>query len=200
LDSAAIPVALVFLLVLVSWRVLYSFNRDLVRARAWGALTRRSFPFVAMTLMAMSVFFIHGVEESWILATWAGVFGVAVILSNLLAMPASERKANKAFRTGNYEEAATRYRELVEESPLARHYAFLGAALAADERRAEAIESLTRATELDPEYGIAYYNRALVQRQEGRRGRAIKDLRRALEADLPRRFRGTARSLLKELK
>ena len=52
---------------------------------------------------------------------------------------------------------------------------------------------------LDPEYGIAYYNRALVLNRMGRKGRSIKDLKRALETDLPRRLKNQAKGLLEEL-
>jgi len=51
---------------------------------------------------------------------------------------------------------------------------------------------------LDPDYGLAYYNRALVLRRLGRKSRATKDLQRALESDLPRRFRTAARRALEE--
>jgi Tfp pilus assembly protein PilF len=54
------------------------------------------------------------------------------------------------------------------------------------------------AVEIDPEYGLAYYNRALILQRLGRKSRATKDLKRALETDLPRRFRTAARRALEE--
>lgn len=200
MGAAAIPVILVFLLVFLSWRVVFSTNRDLFRAKAWKPLGRRALPFVVLTLMAMSLFVVQGYRENQaVLLTWAIVFAAAVVSSNMISMPRAERAASKAFRQGKYEEAVENYRKLAEEQPLARHHAFLGAALGANGQDEEGIEESTRAIEQDPEYGIAYYNRGLIFRRMNRRSRAKKDLQRALEADLPRRFRGNIKGLLEEL-
>lgn len=150
--------------------------------------------------MALSLFVVQSYRTEWILTLWAVLFAGAVVASNLLSMPGPERRANKAFRKGDYDEASTQYRKLVEEQPLARHKAFLGAALGAGGHNEEALESSTEAIEQDPKYGIAYYNRALILRRMNRKSRAAKDLKRAMEADLPRRFRGNAKGLLEELK
>jgi len=200
--AGAIPVVLTFLLVLVAWRVVIQFNRDLVRARAWGELARRSLPFVAITLMALSLPFVQSLsrENGQVSVLWAVGFGALLVASNFLATPILERRANGAFRRGDYEEAARLYGRLAEERPLARHYAFLGAALGAKEEHEGAIEAATKATELDGEYGLAYYNRALVQRRLGRKTKARRDLEKALEADLPRRFRRSAQAALRDLK
>ena len=99
----------------------------------------------------------------------------------------------------NYQKAAELYRELVEEKPLARNHAFLGAALGASERLQESVDSSTEAIKKDPKYGFAYYNRALVLHRMGKKSRAVKDLKQALEADLHRRFRTAARKMLEEL-
>ncbi|MGB3634356.1 MAG: hypothetical protein WA982_09975 [Rubrobacteraceae bacterium] len=200
MGAAAIPLILVFLLVFLSWRVVFSTNRDLFRAKAWGPLGRRALPFVVLTLMALSLLVVQGYRENQaVLLTWAIVFAIAVISSNMVSMPRSERAASKAFRQGNYEKAVENYRKLTEEQPLARHHAFLGAALGAEGRDEEGIEESTKAIEQDPQYGIAYYNRGLIHRRMNRRSRAKKDLQRALEADLPRRFRGNIKGLLEEL-
>ncbi|MBW3549693.1 MAG: tetratricopeptide repeat protein [Proteobacteria bacterium] len=111
----------------------------------------------------------------------------------------AKRKASRAFRKGDYEGAATLYRKLAEEHPLARHWAFLGAALGAGGHHEGALEASSNAVELDPQYGLAYYNRALILRNTGRRSRAIKDLKKALEADLPRRFKSAASKVLAEM-
>jgi len=87
----------------------------------------------------------------------------------------------------------------VEEKPLARNKAFLGAALGAAERNEESVDLSTQAIEQDSEYGLAYYNRALVLQRMGKKSRATKDLNKALEADLPRRFRSAARGMLEEI-
>jgi tetratricopeptide (TPR) repeat protein len=199
LGAAAVPIVLAFLLVFFAWRMVFSFNRDLIRARAWGELVRRTLPFAALTLMAFSLYPVQAYGVGWALTVWGVASAVLIVVSNLFSMPTLERRANKAFRRGDYGEAATLYRELVEESPLARHYAFLGAALGAGEHYEESLDASTQAIKKDPRYGLAYYNRALVLRRMNRKSRAVKDLDRALESDLPRRFKVSARKLREEL-
>lgn len=193
-----LAVTLLILVLVVSWRLVYSANRDLVRVREWGELGRRSLPFAALSLMAISLLLIQGSDDQT-LTIWAGAAIVLVIFSNVFSTSASERRANRAFRKGDYEEAIGEYRTLTEERPLARYFAFLSASLGAAEHYDEAVEASTQAVKRDPEYGIAYYNRALLFQRMGRRGRTVKDLKRALDADLPRRFRSTAQKLLNDL-
>lgn len=201
MGAAAIPIVLLILLVFLSWRIVFSANKDLFRARAWKSLARRASPFAVLTLMALSLFFVQGYRENQsVMLIWALTFAAAVIASNMFSMPRPERQASKAFRKGDYEQAVEQYRELVEEQPIARHHAFLGAALGAAGHDEEGIEESTKAIEKDSKYGIAYYNRGLILRRLKRKSRAKKDLQRALDADLPRRFRGSARGLLEELK
>ncbi|MGF1471103.1 MAG: hypothetical protein ACFB50_05075 [Rubrobacteraceae bacterium] len=200
MGAAVLPLILVILLVFLSWRVVFGSNRDLFRAKAWGALARRAAPFGVLTLMAVSLFVVQYFRENQaVLVTWALTFAVAVVASNMYSMPRAEREASRAFRKGDYDKAVDGYRKLAEEKPLARHYAFLGAALGANDQNEEGIEASTKAIERDPEYGIAYYNRGLILRRLNRRSRAKKDLQRALEADLPRRFRSNVRGLLEDL-
>jgi tetratricopeptide (TPR) repeat protein len=198
LGTGAIPIVLTFLLVFVAWRLVYAFNKDLARARAWGELARRALPFAAITVMATSLPLIQGRQESWVPFAWVLAFGAILVASNLLSIPLEERRATRAFRSGDYEGAAALYRRLVEKNPLARYWAFLGAALGAAERLEEGVDASTKAVELDPEYGLAYYNRALILRKQGRNSRAKKDLKRALDADLPRRFRKAVKGMLEE--
>jgi hypothetical protein len=40
------------------------------------------------------------------------------------------------------------------------------------------VEASTKAIKQDPEYGLAYYNRALVLERMGKKSRATKDLKR----------------------
>jgi tetratricopeptide (TPR) repeat protein len=199
LGSGAIPVVLLILLVFLTWQTIYSANRDLVRAKAWGELARRALPFGALALMALSLFVVQGYREGWVMITWLFVSGALIVLASVLSISSTERRANRAFRSGNYQKAAELYRELVEEKPLARNHAFLGAALGASERLQESVDSSTEAIKKDPKYGLAYYNRALVLRRMGKKSRAVKDLKQAIEADLPRRFRSAARKMLQEL-
>jgi tetratricopeptide (TPR) repeat protein len=197
--SGAITIVLIFLLLFVSWQTIYAANRDLARAKAWGALVRRSLPFFALLLMVLSLFVVQSFGESWTLVVWMATAGVAVIGASLLSVSPLERRANKAFRSGDYARAVELYRELVDEKPLARNKAFLGAALGAGERYEESVDLSTQAIEEDPQYGLAYYNRALVLQRMGKKSRAIKDLEKAQETDLPRRFRSASRRMLEEI-
>ncbi|MBV9455162.1 MAG: hypothetical protein JOZ19_13760 [Rubrobacter sp.] len=197
---SAVPIVLTFLLVFFAWRVVYTSNKDLVRANAWGELTRRLLPFVAIAATAASLPLLQNFEGPLSVA-WVLTFGAVLVLSNFLSVPIDERRASRAFRNGDYAGAAALYRKLVEKRSLARYWTFLGAALGAGDHNEEAIEASTKAVKLDPEYGLAYYNRALIIRKMGRKKRAAKDLEKALDAaDLPRRFRTGARKELEELR
>ena len=198
MGAGAIPIVLTFALLVVAWQVVFASNRDLVRARAWSELVRRLLPFAAIAIMAASLPLVQGPQVWWLPYAWALAFGAVLVVANFLSMPLDERRATRAFRTGDYAGAAALYRKLVERRPLARYWAFLGAALGAGERHEEGVDASTMAVEIDPEYGLAYYNRALILQRLGRKSRATKDLKRALETDLPRRFRTAARRALEE--
>lgn len=199
MGSAAVPVVLIFLIVVFSGVTIYSANRDLARAKAWGDLARRFLPFVVLALMAVSLYFVRTFAEGWVTLAWIILFGVLIVASSLFSVPALERRANGVFRRGDYPQAAELYEKLVQERPLARNHAFRGAALGASERYDESINASTKAIDTDPEYGLAYYNRALVLRRTGKKSRAVQDLNKALEADLPRRFRSASKKILQEL-
>ena len=199
MGTGAIPIILVFLLVFLTWQTIYSANRDLVRAKKWGELARRALPFGALLLMALSLFIVQTFRENWVMFTWMAVSGAGIVAATLLSISSLERRASKAFRKRDYSKAAELYEQLADEKPLARNQAFLGAALGASERYDESVKASTRAIEDDPEYGIAYYNRALVRRRQGKTSLAVKDLRRALEVDLPRRFRTSVNKMLEDI-
>jgi len=190
---------LIFLIVVFSGVTIYSANRDLARAKAWGDLARRFLPFVVLALMAVSLYFVRTFAQGWVTLAWIILFGVLIVASSLFSVPALERRANGVFRRGDYPQAAELYEKLVQERPLARNHAFRGAALGASERYDESINASTKAIDTDPEYGLAYYNRALVLRRTGKKSRAVQDLNKALEADLPRRFRSAAKKILQDL-
>jgi tetratricopeptide (TPR) repeat protein len=198
--STAVTVVLIFLIVVFSGVTIFSANRDLVRAKAWGDLARRFLPFVVLALMAISLYFVRAFAEGQVVIAWMALFGVLIIASSLFSVPALERRANGVFRRGDYPQAAELYGKLAQEKPLARNHAFHGAALGASERFDESINASTKAIDTDPEYGLSYYNRALVLRRMGKKTRARKDLEKALEADMPRRFRSAARKMLEDLK
>jgi tetratricopeptide (TPR) repeat protein len=197
--SGAITVVLIFLLLFASWQTIYLANRDLVRAKAWEDLARRALPFFALLLMVFSLFVVQSFGQGWVLLAWMAVAGVVIIGASLLSVSSLERRANKTFRSGDYATAIELYEKLVEVKPLSRNKAFLGAALGAAERYEESVDLSTQAIEQDPEYGLAYYNRALVLQRRGKKSRAVKDLKKALEVDLPRRFRSAARGMLEEI-
>ena len=199
MGSGAIPIVLVFLLVFLTWQTIYSANRDLVRAKELFELARRALPFGVLLLMALSLFIVQTYREGWVTITWMAVSGAGIVAASLFSISSLERRASRAFRQRDYPKAAELYEQLAEEKPLARNQAFLGAALGASERYEESVNASTKAIEDDPEYGIAYYNRALVRRRQGKTSLAVKDLRRALEVDLPRRFRTSVRTMLEEL-
>ena len=196
--SGAIPIVLVFLLVFLTWQTIYSSNRDLVRAKEWGELARRALPFGVLLLMALSLFLVQTFRESWAILAWMAVSGAGIVAASVLSISSLERRANRAFRGRDYPRAAELYGQLAEEKPLARNHAFLGAALGASERYEDSINASTRAIEEDPDYGLAYYNRALVRQRMGKKSLAVKDLKKALEVDLPRRFRTNARKMLED--
>src|ERR671917_2393938 len=104
MGSSAIPVVLIFLLVFLTWQTIYSSNRDLVRAKAWGELARRALPFGALALMALSVFLIQQYRQGWVLITWMVVSGVLIVVSSLFSVPTLERRASKAFRRRDYQQ------------------------------------------------------------------------------------------------
>jgi len=197
--SGAITIVLIFLLLFVSWQTIYAANRDLARAKAWGDLARRALPFLALLLMVLSLFVVQSYGDGRTLLVWMAVSGIVIVGASLLSVSSLERRANRAFRSGDYARAVGYYEELVEEKPLARNKAFLGAALGASERYEESVEASTQAIKDDPKYGLAYYNRALVLQRMGKKSRAVKDLEKAQEADLPRRFRSASRRMLDEL-
>jgi tetratricopeptide (TPR) repeat protein len=197
--SGAITIVLIFLLLFVSWQTIYAANRDLARARAWGDLARKALPFLALLLLVLSLFIVQSYGQGRMLLAWMGVSAVAIIGASFLSASSLERSANRAFRAGDYARAVELYRELVQEKPLARNKAFLGAALGASELYEESVAASTQAIQDDPEYGLAYYNRALILQRMGKKSRAVKDLEKAQETDLPRRFRSASRKMLEEL-
>src|SRR3712207_3936686 len=117
MGSGAIPIVLVFLLVFLTWQTIYSSNRDLVRAKEWGDLARRVLPFGALALMALRLFVVQGYREGWVMITWLFACGVLIVLGSVLSISSTERRANKAFRGGDFQRAADLYSDLAEKKP-----------------------------------------------------------------------------------
>jgi tetratricopeptide (TPR) repeat protein len=216
MPAGFLTVVLLVLLLVVAFQVIFSFNRDLFRVGAYKELGRKALPLAALIVMAATLPLVQSAPAEWVPVVWALTLGGAIILANFLSMPALERRAGRHFRRGRYGEAAEGFRELARDKGLARYYTFLGAALGASEEKdggdgsdgssrktseigetlQGSIDASTRAVELDPDYGIAYYNRALIHQKSGHRSKAAKDMQRALDADLPRRFRSAAKQYL----
>lgn len=212
MPAGLFTVVLLVLLLVVAFQVIFSFNRDLFRAGAYKELGRKALPLAALVVMAATLPLIQTASAEWVPVVWAVALGGVIILANFLSMPALERRAGRHFRRGRYGEAAEGFRELARGKGLARYYTFLGAALGASEEKGggdnssqklsqtlqDSIDASTKAVELDPDYGIAYYNRALIHQKAGRRSKAAKDMQRALDSDLPRRFRNAAKRYLEQ--
>jgi tetratricopeptide (TPR) repeat protein len=218
MPAGFLTVVLLVLLLVVAFQVIFSFNRDLFRVGAYKELGRKALPLGALILMAATLPIVQTATAEWVPVAWAVTLGGGIILANFFSMPALERKASRQFRRGRHAEAAEGFRSLAEDKPLARYYAFLGAALGASEEKGGdsgspnsggngssvsrslqgSIDASTKAIELDPDYGVAYYNRALIHQKAGKRSKAAKDMQRALEADLPKRFRTAAKRYLEQ--
>lgn len=187
------------LLLFLGWRSVATANGDLIRAGAWRELTRRMLPFGGILVMAATLPLIQDPPAGWIPLTWAVGMGLFILICNIFSIPGGERRAAKAFRKGEYDEAISIYDDLRNQKQLARYDAFQGAALAAAERHEDSVAATSRAIEADPEYGIAYYNRAMNYRRMGRKRSAVADFKKALESDLPRRFRKVSQQSIEEL-
>jgi len=88
LGSGALPVVLIFLVVAFSGVTIFAANKDLARAKAWGALARRFLPFVVLALMAVSLYFVRSFAAGSVVLVWLAAFGVLIIASSLFSVPA----------------------------------------------------------------------------------------------------------------
>jgi lipoprotein NlpI len=120
--------------------------------------------------------------------------GGAAVLTALMtrAVTPEERRAGAAFRSGDYEKAASLYDDLTGRRPLPRYYSALAASLDASGNPENAIEAADRAIKLDPKLGIAYYNRASALAATGERARARGDLQKVFQVDSNRALRRAA--------
>lgn len=170
-------------------------NRDLLRVQAYKEFLWRLIPplstgvFIAGLPFVMSLTTVYNDEP--VLFVYLG--GTAV-LTAIMARSVSpdERRASRAFRQAEYEKAAALYEELVEQRPLPRYYAALGASLDAAGDPDGALDASDRAIKLDPKLGIAYYNRASLLAAQGERSRARSDLQTVFRVDSGRTLRRAA--------
>ena len=64
MGAGAIPVLLLVLFLAVAVRLVFSLNRDLYRAKAWGELGRKALPFAVLALMVITLPLIQGAGDS----------------------------------------------------------------------------------------------------------------------------------------
>ena len=170
-------------------------NRDLLRVRAYKEFLWRLIPPLSTGVLIAGLPFVMSLTTVYNDDPVLFVYlGGAAILTIVMARNVSpeERRAGKAFRQAEYEKAVTLYEELVEQRPLPRYYAALGASLDADGDPHSALDAADRAVKLDPKLGIAYYNRASALAALGERSRARSDLQTVFRVDSGRTLRRAA--------
>ncbi|CAN5537435.1 hypothetical protein BH24ACT22_BH24ACT22_16810 [soil metagenome] len=170
-------------------------NRDLLRVRAYKEFSWRLIPPLSTGVFIAGLPFVMSLTTTYNDDPVLFIYlGGATILTIIMARNVSpeERRAGKAFRQTEYEKAVTLYEELIEQRPLPRYYAALGASLDADGEPRSALEAAERAIKLDPKLGTAYYNRASALAALGEKSRARSDLQTVFRVDSGRTLRRAA--------
>ena len=170
-------------------------NRDLLRVWAYKEFLWRLIPplstgvFIAGLPFVMSLTTVYNDDPVLFI-----YLGGAAVLTAIMARNVSpeERRAGRAFRQREFEKAVTLYEELVEQRPLPRYYAALGAGLDAEGDPQSALEAASQAIKLDPKLGLAYYNRASALTALGEKSRARSDLQTVFRVDSGRNLRRAA--------
>jgi tetratricopeptide (TPR) repeat protein len=177
-------------------------NRDLLRVRAYRDFFVRLIPPLSTGVFVAGLPF---VMEQATVYNYGAVLLVylsgAAILTAIMARAVipEERQAGMAFRREQYEKAAAIYQELADRRPLPRYFSALGASLDASGDPQAALEETSRAIDLDPKLGIAYYNRASALAALGERARARGDLQTVFRVDSGRSLRRAAARALEAL-
>lgn len=182
--------------------VVWRQNRDLLRVKAYRDFVVRLIPVLSTAVFVAGMpFVVNLADANRALPVLLVYLGGAALLTALMAraVDPEERRAGAAFKDEDYERSAILYGKLIERHPLPRHYSALGAALDLNGDQPGALESMGHAIERDPKLGIAYFNRASILSEMGRRETAIDDLRAVFLSDSGRRLRQAAEEALKEL-
>ncbi len=161
-------------------------NRDLLRVRAYREYLWRLIPSLSTGVFIAGLPFVMGIATAdnagLVLLIYLGGASVLTVLMARAVAP-EERRASKAFRAEEYEEAISIYEDLVEQRPLPRYHSALGACLDASGDPDGALDTTERAIKLDPKLGIAYYNRASALAALGQKSRARSDLQTIFRVD-----------------
>jgi lipoprotein NlpI len=165
-------------------------NRDLLRVRAYGEFLMRLLPLLSTGVLVAGLPFVmdYATEETTgrvLLLYLGGTTVLGVLMARLIAP--EERRAGALFKREEYEGATAVYERLITRYPLPRYYSALGASLDVSGEHKEALEATTQAIKLDPELGVAYYNRASALAALGKRKQAHDDLMTVFRVAPPQR-------------
>ncbi|MGF1471102.1 MAG: tetratricopeptide repeat protein [Rubrobacteraceae bacterium] len=174
-------------------------NRDLLRVKAYREFLWRLIPPVSTGVFVFGLPFVMSAttpynDEAVLLIYVSGAAVLTVIMARNVAP--EERRAGRAFRREDYDKAVELYEDLVEQRPLPRYFAALGASLDATGDPHSALDAAERAVKLDPHHGIAYYNRASALAALGEKTRARRDLQTVFQVDASRNLRRAAAEAL----
>lgn len=184
------------LLILAVFTVLiWRQNRDLLRANAYGEFFLRMIPPLSTGVFVAGLPFVMDLAtvDNYLPVLLVYLGGAAVLTALLTrAVTPEERQATRAFRTGDYDHAATLYADLTARRPLPRYFSALAASLDASGDPEHALEAADHAIKRDPQLGIAYYNRASALAATGERARARGDLQKVFQVDSSRALKKAA--------
>jgi lipoprotein NlpI len=170
-------------------------NRDLLRVAAYGEFFLRMIPPLSTAVFVAGLPFVMDLAtvENYLPVLLVYLGGAAALTALMTrAVTPDERRAGTAFRSGDYDRAASLYDDLTARRPLPRYFSALAASLDASGHPESALEAADRAIDLDPKLGIAYYNRASALAATGERARARGDLQRVFQVDSGRALRRAA--------
>ena len=177
-------------------------NRDLLRVDAYREFFLRMIPPLSTGVFVAGLPFVMDLAtvDNYLPVLLVYLGGAAVLTALMTrAVTPEERRAGAAFRSGDYERAARLYDDLTGRRPRPRYYSALAASLDASGNPETAIEAADHAIKLDPELGIAYYNRASALAATGERARARGDLQKVFQVDSNRALRRASGEAMESL-
>ncbi|CAA9382184.1 MAG: FIG140336: TPR domain protein [uncultured Rubrobacteraceae bacterium] len=177
-------------------------NRDLLRVDAYREFFLRMIPPLSTGVFVAGLPFVMDLAtvDNYLPVLLVYLGGAAVLTALMTrAVTPEERRAGAAFRSGDYERAARLYDDLTGRRRLPRYYSALAASLDASGNPETAIEAADHAIKLDPELGIAYYNRASALAATGERARARGDLQKVFQVDSNRALRRASGEAMESL-